>query len=152
MSIFAFLTLSSCDAGEYDALLNTNRAESSDCKNYDVERFGFYSTSQECIEYEYVMRSYLQIKHINARFNCCPGEFIVESRFSGDSIIVKETTTERNCLCVCPYDLSYQIENVLLNRYYFKVDQGYPDGYETLEFEIDLTKQIYGVFCVERDF
>ena len=141
---FSFVLITSCDAD----VQSINSVQSSDCKNFSKESFSVYSTDQECIEYEYVMRSALEIKHISARFNCCPGEFIFESRIKGDSILVKESTTERNCLCTCPYDLEYRIENITPGKYIFKIDRKYPEGYEKLIFEMNLTEQTSGVFCI----
>ena len=51
-------------------------------------------SDQECIEYEYDYNFILHIKHINAGFNCCPGEIDADISISG-STAVEDTGSPR---------------------------------------------------------
>lgn len=146
----SLLILNSCDADE-PLPTGISDVQSTGCKNHNPRSFQLYSANQECIEYEFVAGGVLKITHINMSANCCPGEFIVEFEMKGDTIIVNESTTEGSCRCLCLYDLNYKIENLSRDKYYFKVEQGYPEEYEKLEFEMDLNSRTEGVFCADRN-
>ncbi|MFH1194973.1 MAG: hypothetical protein V1720_04635 [bacterium] len=147
LSLFVF---NSCDADE-DLPSGIANVQSTGCKNNNPRSFQPYSANQECIEYEFVTSGVLEITHINMSANCCPGGFIVDFEMHGDTIIVFESSTKNDCRCICLYDLNYSIKNIALDKYFFRVEQGYPEEYEKLEFEMDLNSQTEGVFCVDRN-
>jgi hypothetical protein len=68
--------------------------------------------NQECIAYQYDDNT-LQLRHINAGFNCCPGRIIggITIKDFTITIIEAETSTEK-CDCLCLYDLDYTIRNL----------------------------------------
>ncbi len=61
---------------------------------------------------------YLAIKHINAVFNCCPGELFVTSKVRNDTIFINETEKEAGCKCICPYDLNYKVGALKYGKYH----------------------------------
>ncbi len=61
---------------------------------------------------------YLAIKHINAVFNCCPGELLVTSEVRNDTIFINETEKEAGCKCICPYDLEYKVGALDYGKYH----------------------------------
>ncbi len=61
---------------------------------------------------------YLAVKHINAVFNCCPGELFVTSKVRNDTIFINETEKEAGCKCICPYDLNYKVGALDYGKYH----------------------------------
>lgn len=52
---------------------------------------------------------FLEIQHINALFNCSPGEIVVTAALESFEIVINEYETQATENCICPYDLSYVI-------------------------------------------
>ncbi len=61
---------------------------------------------------------YLNVKHINTMFNCCPGELLVESQINTDTISINEDEKESGCKCICPYDLKYKVGTLEYGKYH----------------------------------
>lgn len=59
----------------------------------------------EYIEYKALANGYLSINHVNACFNCEPGELKMQATISGNEIRIIETEQYAGANCVCPYDL-----------------------------------------------
>jgi hypothetical protein len=59
------------------------------------------------------------IKHQNVKFNCClPAGLAVEVVFQNDTIFYTEKEKELgNCRCLCPYDLTGEIGNLVAGKY-----------------------------------
>ncbi len=66
---------------------------------------------------------YLAVEHINAVFNCCPGELSVTSKVSNDTIFINETEKEAGCKCICPYDLNYKVGALEYGKYHVILSQ-----------------------------
>ncbi len=123
------------------------------CKDF------FKSTSQSnitpdtlsCIAYTYnKVDSVLTIRHINAGFNCCPEELSCTIATRGDTIIIQEFEKSSVCDCDCLYDLDIQINSVLDKKYKIKMIEPYIRDQQELFFEIDLSVEVSGSFCVVR--
>lgn len=116
--------------------------------------YGDTPPDQSCIEYQYDGEGVLQISHINAGFNCCPGIILVQIDLKANHI----TITEREhydstgpCYCLCLFDLDFAITDVEPGEYTIQVIEPYViDGDEPLEFTVDLSSPSEGSYCVGR--
>jgi hypothetical protein len=109
---------------------------------------------QDCIEYQYDGDSVLQINHINAGFNCCPGIILVQIDIEADIITIEEREYYDSlgpCYCLCLFDLDFAINDVEPGEYTIKVIEPYVmEGDESLEFTVDLSSPSEGSYCVSR--
>lgn len=64
-----------------------------------------YVLRQESVEYKALANGYLSINHVNACFNCEPGELKMQATISGNEIRIVETEQYPGANCICPYDL-----------------------------------------------
>ena len=108
---------------------------------------------QACISYVYDGQSILQLKHINAVFNCCPDSVGGEVQIDERVIAINEMEVlTMPCDCICPFDVDYEIVDLPPGLYTIRVNEIYTyQDMELLEFTVDLTKAITGDFCVERE-
>jgi hypothetical protein len=94
--------------------------------------------------------------HINAVFNCCADSFSVAVSMIMDTIIIEEAehyVASGPCHCVCPFDLSYDINDLAPGEYTVRVVGPYSDQYGgILVFDIDLLTTPSGEYCVEGQF
>ncbi len=104
-----------------------------------------------CIEYSFdASNQQLNIKHINAGFNCCPGDFSCDVKLNTDTIIIQEFESSSSCDCVCMNDLDIEVTGVEKKKYLMKFIEPYAEDVAELLFEIDLTKTEEGEYCVTR--
>ena len=111
-----------------------------------------YDQNQDCIEYQYYGDNVLEIRHINAGFNCCPGTIIAQININDNIIVIKESETESQCFCLCLFDVNYKIEGLMPGKYTIKIIEPYTnDQDEKLEFVLDLFRGTSGTYCVYRN-
>jgi hypothetical protein len=104
-----------------------------------------------CIEYSFnAATKKLSLTHVNAGFNCCPGELSCDVSLSGDTIIIHEEEETPMCDCDCLYDLEIEIDSVSEAVYRVKFIEPYVGDQARLEFEIDLTRESSDTYCVVR--
>lgn len=123
---------------------------STDCKSMFKSDDGD-SSDQDCIKYFY-SDNVLTIKHLNAGFNCCPEEFLVDLQVSGDTLIIIEKEKSALCDCDCLFDLDFTLTDVDNRTWWIRVKEPYihpPDQKEIL-FEVNLKKNPQGTWCVHR--
>ena len=89
----------------------------SGCKSYARTRTDD-ETWVESFEYSCLHENYLYVKHNNAIFNCCPGEFKADINVVDNTITISEWSTEDMCDCICAYDLSYEIGPLVEGKSY----------------------------------
>ncbi len=99
---------------------------------------------QECIQYQYDGSSKLLIKHINALFNCCPGEIKAGFEFTENMITIREWSTEHACRCKCHFDVNYQFSNINSGNLIIRIDC---EGDRTREFTLNLDAAHSGSRC-----
>lgn len=105
---------------------------------------------QDCLEYSYDGAT-LRLKHVNAGFNCCPGEISAMIRVTGNAITISEMEAMAGCYCKCLFDINYLIENLPPGQYTILVDEPYvADGDAPLSFSLHLEPGASATFCVER--
>lgn len=108
--------------------------------------------SQDCIEYTYDGQT-LILKHVNAGFNCCPGEILADIDIEGNLITITENEQEAGCYCLCLFDLDFRIDNIKPGEYTLRVNEPYvQDGNDILEFTLQLVSGISGDFCLGRSY
>ena len=110
--------------------------------------------TKSCVNYTYDATSKtLNLNHINAGFNCCPDELSGKISFNSDTILIEEFETITNpCNCNCLYDLEFVVSGVERKTYNIKFIEPYVDEHEPINFEIDLTKETSGSYCLTRNF
>lgn len=127
----------------------------SGCISFDFHSEpSFAPPDQDCMEWFYDGVSVLQITHANEGLNCCP-VILADIRIDGDTITIEEIDSLYNggCICLCLFDVDYEIVNLEPGEYRVKFIEPYvPGSQEPLEFTVDLRDVPAGSYCVYRDF
>ncbi|MCK4943174.1 MAG: hypothetical protein KAS65_06345 [Candidatus Aminicenantes bacterium] len=147
------LLVVSCKDSQVDELLPSGTlVEYQGCKEWTtgIETGTDVAKNQDCIEYAYDGQT-LILKHVNAGFNCCPGEILADIDIVGNLITITENEQEAGCFCLCLFDLDFRIENLDPGEYTICIIEPYVQvGDEILEFTIQLTSGASGIFCLNR--
>lgn len=111
----------------------------SDCGGFDfgTDASGDITSSQSAVAWEWDGHGTLNLRHINAAFNCCP-EISCEFAIDQNVITVVEHD-EGDCDCLCLFDADFQITGLTIGIYTIKFEEKYL--YETdpkIEFSISL--------------
>jgi hypothetical protein len=107
---------------------------------------------QDCLKYAYSIDGVLWLEHLNAAFNCCPGEITADIDVNNSIITIDEHQAQANCRCDCLYDIDYEIKNLPLGIYTIIVNELYTDeDDEPLEFTVNVAASPTGLYCVPRD-
>jgi hypothetical protein len=111
------------------------------------------NSDRSCIRYSYDEGTEsLELTHINAGFNCCPGEISLDMTIRGDTISIVETESQSWCRCLCLYDLSCRIDNLPPSEYTIRISEPYlAEGDRKIEFAVDLAAQQSGSECFDRE-
>jgi hypothetical protein len=106
----------------------------------------------DCIEYQYNGNGTLTLRHINAGFNCCPGEITATIEFDNTVITITEREREQGCRCLCLFDLDYEIDNLAPGQYTIRVIEPYVSSNDqALEFTVNFTSTPSGNICLTRN-
>lgn len=109
------------------------------------------SDSMSCVEYTFdPANNKLLLKHINAGFNCCPGNLTCDVTISNDTIFIRENEQFAQCNCDCLYDLDIEITGIANQIYHINFIEPYIGNQMPLNFAIDLQNITSGSFCVTR--
>jgi hypothetical protein len=121
------------------------------CKNFPSGIPAKTATAdQDCMEYLYVGGDVLELRHINAGFNCCP-ILDFEVSVQADTITIEEIQIEGQCSCLCLFDVDFEIQDLSPGVYHVVVIEPYrPEADPVLEFTIDLDASPSGRTCVPR--
>ncbi len=107
--------------------------------------------SLAAVEYYYDGENQLILTHINAGFNCCPGELFTEIFENNGDIIIEEFETEAACKCNCLYDLKIIIDDIKPGNYSFTIIEPYlPDDNEIITFVLGLNEKDEGIIKFKR--
>lgn len=121
------------------------------CKVLPTDPSSYSFDSQSCAEYSYNGATQrLVIKHVNAGFNCAPGDLSVKVSISNDTLIIQEFETMQAANCNCLYDLNIEIEGIDAKPYQIKFIEPYLGNQEQLIFGVDFSDQTEGTYCVTR--
>jgi hypothetical protein len=127
-----------------------------DCHSHSVATAagGEYETpgDMSCVDWQYsVADGVLSLKHINAAFNCCPGQITAGISISNDTITIVEREEQSMCDCSCLYDLEFEIRNLPPGSCTIRFVEPYVQpGDERLDFTVDLANLPAGMTCVYR--
>jgi len=116
-----------------------------------------YPPEMDCISYSYDGDGVLTLKHINAGFNCCPGEIVADITIEDNIITIVENEiyddTLGPCYCLCLFDVDYEIINLPPGEYTIQVEELYLwETDDPLVFTVDLSIGTEGDFCLQRDY
>lgn len=124
--------------------------DDSGCKNGTNEKAIDWNlfAGFECVVWAYDGADALELRHVNAVFNCCPGDpgMTGTVAFAEGVFTLTESDNGGMCNCVCPYDMIYQLTNVAPGAYTVVVNPF--EG----PIQIDLPEATEGWFCVDRLF
>jgi hypothetical protein len=127
----------------------------SECKTFTGPALeAAMSATESCIEYSYdPAKQVLDLKHVNAGFNCCPGELSADISVEKNIITISEREREALCNCNCLYDLTIEIRNLMPGMYTIHMVEPYRhDADPELSFQVDLNAVPEGKSCVPRSY
>ncbi len=127
--------------------------DTSGCKSFFDTTRNIPKTN-ECVKVNYSSQDeILQLIHVNAGFNCCPGVISAEINIEDGVISFFEKQSQAGCRCNCLYDVEYELRNVEPGEYEFIIVGPLTDGEskKSLECKIDISEGT-GEFCLERNF
>jgi hypothetical protein len=104
--ILLTIALTSCKKEFPKDPLTMNNLTVSDCKIKGDNAKGIVP---EYITIKTVDDYYLLFSHINSLLNCEPGEIIVSTGISSDTITINEDAAKADANCVCPYDIEFKL-------------------------------------------
>lgn len=124
----------------------------SECKNFKSGEIKFAEADTfSCAHYHYTEATkVLTLNHINSGFNCCPMEITCNVSLKNDTIIITESEKRQDCNCECLFDLDIEIQNVEKETYVIRFIEPYALDKPQLIFEMDLSENIEGEYCVVR--
>ncbi|UCH82949.1 MAG: hypothetical protein JSW50_10790 [Candidatus Latescibacterota bacterium] len=123
-----------------------------DCKSFGPGPMDDPPVTADCMFFRYDGVGSLNITHINAGFNCCPGELIAAVDITNNVITITEGESQSACRCLCLYDVEYEIVDLAPGIYTIRFVEIYTNEKDdVLEYTVDLTEEPTGLHCVERD-
>jgi hypothetical protein len=108
------------------------------------------SSIQDCVQYQYDGNSQLILNHINAGFNCCPGQISADIQISGNTITITEAESQQGCKCLCLFDVDYLIQDLTPGTYTIILIGLYLEGGQHHEFSINLNQATSDTICIDR--
>ena len=145
------------DDNPADSNLESRLLSAAGCKQFIAGKPGFDTpSSQTCVEYVYNSANTLRLTHINAGFNCCPGEIGGDIVIADNVITITESESESGCYCLCLFDLVFEIDNLPPGVYTIRIVEPYmADQYavecgESIDFVVELLLPGSGSECFER--
>lgn len=104
-----------------------------------------------CVEYHYLPESKtLKVNHLNAGFNCCPGELSCHVSLENGKLTISEAEEAPQCSCMCLFDLNIEIPDLEPGIYTLRLIEPYRSNQAELSALIDLNTSPSGTFCVIR--
>lgn len=142
------------DENDKQLTISGQLISNSTCKNDLKSRSHIVETpdSLSCVEYSFDKENNkLTLKHINAGFNCCPDSLYCKVELISDTIQIQEFEKSALCGCNCLYDLDIEVTGIEIKKYEIKFVEPYVGDQIKLIFDIDLTKDLNGTYCVTRN-
>jgi hypothetical protein len=151
--VFVAAFLSACEHDkDSQQSVSGKLISNSNCKSTYSDADSIYMLADvSCAEYSYNNTTKtLSIKHVNAGFNCCPGEIQCNITTMNDTILIRESETAMLCDCSCLYDLNIEVYGIDSKKYVIRFIEPYIGNQEQLIFEVNLDSQNTGSYCVPR--
>lgn len=133
---------------------NPEITDSSECHFNYLKVTDSTPFDSSCVNYAYDGQGTLTLIHYNVGLNCCPEAFVAEYEIQDSIITIIEIDSVINygCFCLCLYELSFQLDNVIPGAYTIIFDEPLVGpNEEHIEFTIDLIGITSGRFCVYRN-
>ena len=142
--------LGSCDNEDNESAkagVQVRNFANSGCKNAGTARTrgSFFPGHPEYFEYKAINDGYLSVNHVNAMFNCEPGELKMQATLEGHNIKILETEEQSFANCICPYDLYCEVGPLSDGDYTVIICKGSYE-YEYAHFNISYKKGLNGKF------
>ncbi len=118
------------------------------CKDFNTKSTA--TPDKTCVVYSY-NNGILNMKHINAGFNCDPGALSATVTLANDTIVIQEYEAQNSADCMCLFDLDIELSNVLPKTYIIKFVEPYAPKEQPLIFKVDLNKSPKDTYCVNRN-
>ena len=132
--------------------ISASLVSTSACKNFTPRDLKFnIADTFSCVNYLYnASNNKVNMNHINAGFNCGIENISFGISENNDTIIIHEVENGPIANCLCLFDIEFELEGVDQQKYQVKFIEPNAEGMEELNFEMDLTKNNQGEFCVVR--
>jgi hypothetical protein len=121
----------------------------SDCKSFTKGEG--VPKDEECALYEYGPGNILRITHANAGLNCCPGTITATVLVEDETVTIQAKESYDGggpCMCLCLFDLVYEIQNMLPGTYTVHLETTVGEG---LHFSLELSSGSSGSYCEPRE-
>jgi len=132
--LLLIVALTSCKKEFPNDPLSIKDLSVSDCKTKGGSSKGI---DPEYITLKTVDDYYLLVNHINAMFNCEPGQITVTIEISSNEISMEEDESSSLADCICPYDIDYKLGPLQYGTYILKFKRG---GLTFKEYTLDFKK------------
>ena len=154
LSIFlsAILLLAACSSDDEDnpetSGIQVRNFANSGCKKTGMTRAGgdYFPGYPEYIEYKGIEEGFLSINHVNAAFNCEPGELKIQATLEGNVIKILETEEFPSANCICPYDLYCEVGPLRDGDYTIIICNGSYEYGERARFGVSYKSGLSGKF------
>jgi len=132
--LLLIVALTSCKKEFPNDTLSIKDLSVSDCKTKGGSSKGI---DPEYITLKTVDDYYLLVNHINAMFNCEPGQITVTIEISSNEISMEEDESSSLADCICPYDIDFKLGPLQYGTYILKFKRG---GLTFKEYTLDFKK------------
>lgn len=132
--LLLIVALTSCKKEFPNDPLSIKDLSVSDCKTKGGSSKGI---DPEYITLKTVDDYYLLVNHINAMFNCEPGQITVTIEISSNEISMEEDESSSLADCICPYDIDFKLGPLQYGTYILKFKRG---GLTFKEYTLDFKK------------
>ena len=152
MTACACFLFSGCEENNDPSAITGKLTSHSDCKIFKSPVFDQDTPDTlSCITFQYdSATNELNLTHLNAGFNCCPGELSCKVSLKNDTIFVAEYEEEQTCDCNCLFDLEIELNGVEPGEYQVTFLEPYAGDQEPLNFRLHLESETEGTCCVIR--
>ena len=131
--LLLIVSITSCNKEFPNDPLSIKDLSVSNCKTKGGSSKGI---DPEYITLKTVDDYYLLINHINAMFNCEPGQITVTINVSSDEISMDENESSSLANCICPYDIDFKLGPLQYGTYILKFKRaGFTFNEYTLDFK-----------------
>jgi len=137
-AVTALLLLKGCKEENDPQAITGKLTNHSECKNFkSLMATGDTPDTLSCISFLYeASAKRMQLTHINAGFNCCPGKLWCD--------------VSQACDCNCLFDLEMELSSIEIQEYVISFIEPYAGDQEPIIFTIDLASDTEGTHCVIR--
>lgn len=149
----AIFLLTGCSSDDHEgttdaSLFQVRNFANSGCKKVGeaTTRGGYFADYPEYIEYKSMKDGVLSLSHVNAAFNCEPGELKTQATIEENVIKLLETEEHPGANCICPYDLYCEVGPLNDGNYTIIIYNGSYENGERARFSITYKNNLSGKY------